>query len=520
MVRATSSSTPSRACAPATLLRAAENLRRALHAPSARGSRRASRCFPARHGRRTTTKAAQAGSAPGGWPMRWRRRAQRRREGGAEQIVPVVKLLFSEVLTESFGFSSTNIRLSFTSYHSVDQLIGIRASVGAQRPSREDGGFLLIVPMAGGKAGPRRDPEPCEVHGGLAGELSWLGPRSGRPLARAPPCAGHRAKNGLSPATDQGLRHHSCWCRPSCHRGSLDPAHRLGAPRSRAGARQARRTVDVGLHRVDAAGAARLLRPGRHRRGCYPLPRLAWAYGPRQRLDHHRSLFLTFLVGAIITAIATLLVLALARGRVRRPRKPRGITWTAGILVSYGAARASRRPFRPSSSAGCSAARKASRCPRLCFIEGRAASRPKAGRPAACGKRPSSPGMTHFSAWPSRGRGTPVHLRQAKTGISRGTFHSRAREGDRRQAARCRLDARDSSCSFTHQRLSGVSPGIDLAAGNSQSPAISTCRPAAGRSGRAHRHRPVPTAATSTSGRRRAAAGSRALLVERRTQER
>jgi hypothetical protein len=67
-------------------------------------------------------------------------------------------------------------------------------------------------------------------------------------------------------------------------------------------------------------------------------PRLAWAYGRGNAWTIIGSLFLTFLVGAIVTAIATLLVLALARGLLGAQEAAAVITWTVGILVSYGAA--------------------------------------------------------------------------------------------------------------------------------------------------------------------------------------
>ena len=47
---------------------------------------------------------------------------------------------------------------------------------------------------------------------------------------------------------------------------------------------------------------------------------------------------LTFLVGAIVTAVVTLLVLAVARGVLGAQEAAVIITWTVAILVSYGAA--------------------------------------------------------------------------------------------------------------------------------------------------------------------------------------
>ena len=67
-------------------------------------------------------------------------------------------------------------------------------------------------------------------------------------------------------------------------------------------------------------------------------PRLAWAYGRGNAWTIIGTLFLAFLVGAIVTAIATLLVLALARGVLGAQEAAVIITFTVGILVSYGAA--------------------------------------------------------------------------------------------------------------------------------------------------------------------------------------
>jgi hypothetical protein len=67
-------------------------------------------------------------------------------------------------------------------------------------------------------------------------------------------------------------------------------------------------------------------------------PRLAWTYGRGNAWTIIGALFVTFLVGAIVTAIATLLVLALARGVLGAREAAVIITFTVGILVSYGAA--------------------------------------------------------------------------------------------------------------------------------------------------------------------------------------
>jgi len=67
-------------------------------------------------------------------------------------------------------------------------------------------------------------------------------------------------------------------------------------------------------------------------------PRLSWAYSRGNSWTIIGTLFLTFLVGAIVTAVVTLLVLAVARGVLGAQEAAVIITWTVAILVSYGAA--------------------------------------------------------------------------------------------------------------------------------------------------------------------------------------
>ena len=114
-------------------------------------------------------------------------------------------------------------------------------------------------------------------------------------------------------------------------------------------------------------------------------------------------------------------MLALARGVLGAQEAAVIITFTVGILVSYGAA-ALAGTVQAVIFRRLLAWREGSTLPAL-SAHRRSRSIPTRGRSAGgMGKRPSSPGMTHFSAWPSRGRGRPLHLRQAKTGISRWNF--------------------------------------------------------------------------------------------------
>jgi len=233
--------------------------------------------------------------------------------------VPVVKLLFSEVLTESFGFFFTNLRLFF---HIVTIpwiiSIGIRI-VGAT--IAEDSLIAMLVEKLA-------DVVPTVMFMVGWQRVVLLGPRPGDHLPglrwtpRETAYLLHLIKVfGITFVLVSALMFTV---------GSLDPElvrrQAMAAP------------LIVGFI-VSMLLALRV---------CYGLaatavdvpfsPRLAWAYGRGNAWTIIGSLFLTFLVGAIVTAIATLLVLALARGLLGAQEAAAVITWTAGILVSYGAA--------------------------------------------------------------------------------------------------------------------------------------------------------------------------------------
>lgn len=67
-------------------------------------------------------------------------------------------------------------------------------------------------------------------------------------------------------------------------------------------------------------------------------PRLSWSYSRGNALTVIGTLFLTFLAGALVTAMATLIVLGFMRGVLGAREAAAVVTWTAAILVSYGAA--------------------------------------------------------------------------------------------------------------------------------------------------------------------------------------
>jgi len=244
--------------------------------------------------------------------------------------VPVVKLLVGDVLTESFGFFFTNLRLFF---HIVTipwiVSIGIRV-VGAT--IADDSLVAMLVEKL------------ADVIPTVMFLLGWqrivlLGPRPGDHLPglrwsrRETAYLVHLVKVfGITFVLVSALMFTV---------GSLDPGTiGVGAP------------LDPELVRRQAIAAplivgfivSMLLAL----RVCYGLaatavdvpfaPRLAWAYGRGNTWTIIGALFLTFLVGAIVTAMATLLVLALARGVLGAQEAAAIITWTAGILISYGAA--------------------------------------------------------------------------------------------------------------------------------------------------------------------------------------
>jgi hypothetical protein len=67
-------------------------------------------------------------------------------------------------------------------------------------------------------------------------------------------------------------------------------------------------------------------------------PRLSWTYGRGNGWAIVAMLFLTFFIGALATTAATLVVLGLMRGVLGANEAAAVVTWTAGILVSYGGA--------------------------------------------------------------------------------------------------------------------------------------------------------------------------------------
>jgi len=244
--------------------------------------------------------------------------------------VPVVKLLFSEVLTESFGFFFTNLRLFF---HIVTIpwiiSIGIRI-VGAT--IAEDSLIAMLVEKLA-------DVVPTVMFMVGWQRVVLLGPRPGDHLPgvrwtpRETAYLLHLIKVfGITFVLVSALMFTV---------GSLDPGTiGVGAP------------LDPELMRRQAMAAPLivgfLVSMLLALRVCYGLaatavdvpfsPRLAWAYGRGNAWTIIGSLFLTFLMGTIVTAISTLLVLALARGVLGAQEAAAVITWTAGILVSYGAA--------------------------------------------------------------------------------------------------------------------------------------------------------------------------------------
>ena len=114
-------------------------------------------------------------------------------------------------------------------------------------------------------------------------------------------------------------------------------------------------------------------------------PRLSWAYSRGNAWTIIGTLFLTFFVGAIATIVSTLVVFGLMRGVLGAQEAAGVVTWTVAILVSYGgaglAATVQAVIFRRLLGwrEGAAVARA------FPVIEGRAAARPAAGRPAAWG---------------------------------------------------------------------------------------------------------------------------------------
>jgi hypothetical protein len=67
-------------------------------------------------------------------------------------------------------------------------------------------------------------------------------------------------------------------------------------------------------------------------------PRLSWAHSRGNGWTIVGMLFLTFFMSALATTMATLVVLGLMRGVLAANEAAAVVTWTAGILVSYGGA--------------------------------------------------------------------------------------------------------------------------------------------------------------------------------------
>jgi len=67
-------------------------------------------------------------------------------------------------------------------------------------------------------------------------------------------------------------------------------------------------------------------------------PRLSWAYSRGNAWTIIAALFLTFFASALVTAMATLVVLGLMRGVLGAQEAAAVVTWTVAILVSYAGA--------------------------------------------------------------------------------------------------------------------------------------------------------------------------------------
>jgi hypothetical protein len=237
-------------------------------------------------------------------------------------------LLFADVLTESFGFFFTNLRLFFHIV-TIPWIISIGIRIVGATIAEDSLVAMLVEKLA--------DVVPTVMFMVGWQRVVLLGPRPGDPLpglrwsSRETAYLLHLIKVfGITFVLVSALMFTM---------GSLDPGTiGVGAP------------LDPELVRRQATAAplivgfivSMLLAL----RVCYGLaatdvpfsPRLAWAYGRGNSWTIIGTLFLTFLGGAIVTAMATLLVLALARGVLGAREAAAVITFTAGILVSYGAA--------------------------------------------------------------------------------------------------------------------------------------------------------------------------------------
>ena len=67
-------------------------------------------------------------------------------------------------------------------------------------------------------------------------------------------------------------------------------------------------------------------------------PRLSWGYSRGNGWTIVGVLFLMFVVSAIVTTLATLIVLGLMRGALGAGEAAAVVTWTVAILVSYAGA--------------------------------------------------------------------------------------------------------------------------------------------------------------------------------------
>jgi hypothetical protein len=241
-----------------------------------------------------------------------------------------VKLLFGDLLTESFGFFFANLRVFF---HIVT--IPWIISIGIRIVGATIGQDYLVAILA------EKMPDVIPTVMFIAG---WQ--RSRSLLARVPrPPAGSGWSARIPPISLHLIKVAGITfvlvSRPHVDHGFADPGTiGVGAP------------LDPELVRHQAMAAplivgfivSMLLAL----RVCYGLaatavdvpfsPRLSWAYSRGNTWTIIGTLFLTFLAGAIVTALATLLVLALARGVLGAQEAAVIITWTVAILVSYGAA--------------------------------------------------------------------------------------------------------------------------------------------------------------------------------------
>jgi hypothetical protein len=244
--------------------------------------------------------------------------------------VPVVKLPFGDVLTESFSFFFANLRLFF---HLVTIpwiiSVGIRI-VGATVAS--DSLTAVLVEKA-------IDMIPTVMFMAAWQRVVLLGHHRGDPLpglgwsSRESAYLVHLIKiAGITFVLGAALMFTV---------GSLDPATLgMGAP------------IDPELARLQAMAAPLItgfivsmllaLRVSYGLAGTavdLPFsPRLSWAYSRGNAWTIIGALFLTFFVGAIATTVATLVVLGLMRGVLGAREAAAVVTWTVAILVSYGSA--------------------------------------------------------------------------------------------------------------------------------------------------------------------------------------